>query len=98
MLYFGYMDVGQYRTYLNNLAKDGQEIIESDQFQNLITLIKDKFQEAYWKDIEVLKKEVETKIQEVWEEKAVEMIQEKYNKLTEADVKSVVDEVTKTEK
>jgi hypothetical protein len=40
---------------------------------------------------------VKTKIQEVWEEKAVELVQEKYNKLTEADIQTIADEVIKKE-
>ncbi|MCT4617569.1 MAG: hypothetical protein N4A38_05170 [Candidatus Gracilibacteria bacterium] len=96
-LYYGWMDLGQYRTYIDKLAKSGQEIIESDQFKNLLTLIQDKFKEAYGEDIAKLEEEVKTKIQEVGEEKAVELVQEKYNKLTEADIQTIADEVIKKE-
>jgi len=96
-LYYGWMDLGQYRTYIDNLAKDGQKIIESEQFQSLLSSVQEKVKELYDKNIEEIEKEVEAKIKEVWEEAAVDFIQGKYNKLTESDVKTIADEVTKDE-
>jgi predicted transcriptional regulator len=96
-LYYGWMDLGQYRAYIDNLAKEWQQIVESEQFQSLLAWVQEKVKELYDKNIDEIEKEVENKIKEVWEEKAVEFIQEKYNKLTEADVKTIADEVTKDE-
>jgi len=96
-LYYGWMDLGQYRAYIDNLAKEGQQIVESEQFQSLLSSVQEKVKELYDKNIDEIEKEVEAKIKEVWEEKAVEFIQEKYNKLTEADVKTIADEVIKDE-
>ena len=94
-LYLWWMDVWQYRWYVDSTIQDVKDITASEEFQKLQTLIKDKFSETYNQNLgestlNEKVKEVSDSVTTFWADKAIEEIRQKYPKLSEEQVKELV--------
>lgn len=102
-LYFGWMDVGQYRAYVDWTIQDVKDITASEEFQNLKNMIKDKFASTYnenlWEsNLNAKLAEIQDSITEFWVDAAVEKLTTKYPELWKAEIQEMVDAAVELQK
>lgn len=91
-LYFGWIDVGQYRDYVDQWIQSWRDIWNSEERKNLFNLVWEKFTQLYWSDVNVLLEDAKQKIKDYGTQKATEMLQEQYDKLDASDINTLVEQ------
>lgn len=94
-LYYGWMDIGQYRNYVDKSIEDLKEIANSDEVKNLGNLIGDKLKENTDElqsnlDLEQVAKDLQKNIIEVGVNQAKENLEKEYKDLTQAQIDEIV--------
>lgn len=100
-LYFGWMDLGQYRNYVNSRIEDIKEIANSEEVKNLWNLIGEKLDE--WAkdlsdkmDLEKVAKDLQSDIIKVGVDKAKKNLEDNYKDLTSDQINEIVNAAVKT--
>lgn len=91
-LYFWWMDLGQYRNYVDKWIETWKEILTSQEFANLKTSAISKITNAYSWDIDKLKTKIISDIWKYWEDKTKDMLQEQYWKLDEKEIDVLIED------
>lgn len=94
-LYFWWMDVGQYRNYVDGTIEDVKEIWASEEFQTLKKLVKEKlvwtYNENLWDSVLNQKvQEVQWTLTEFGVESATNKLKEQYPELTESEITQII--------
>lgn len=100
-LYFGWMDLGQYRNYVNSRIEDIKEIANSEEVKNLWNLIGEKLDE--WAkdlsdkiDLEKVAKDLQSDIIKVGVDEAKKNLEDNYKDLTSEQINEIVNAAVKT--
>lgn len=91
-LYFGWIDVGQYRNYVDKwfqVSKDLTDETKRNEMlnQDWLKLAKDKLSEKYWKDLEKVKQDLKSKS----EQQIKDYLKKTYTWLNDQEIDKVTD-------
>lgn len=90
-LYFGWIDVWQYREYVDRGIKMWQEIAESEELADLGNLFKSKLQENFWEEFDWLLSEAQDLVKRKWVDYAQKALQSKYSEFSSGDINQLVE-------
>lgn len=90
-LYFGWIDVGQYRNYVDKWIQTSKDIIQSPEFQTALTSAGDKLKQAYGKDLEQAQLQIKAQIRTQGEAKAREYIKKNFSGLNDTEITALLE-------
>jgi hypothetical protein len=90
-LYFDWIDIWQYREYVDKGIQIWQEIGESEELANLWNLFKTKLEENFGEDFDNMLGEAESLIKKRWTDYAQKVLKSKYSNFSSGDINNLIE-------